>query len=414
MDKNHLRGIILKLQDCLSDNDRQRLHFFLGDTVPRQIRDDQTLNGTLRLMESLFDQDKINERDVTFLINTFNAIQCNDAVKILNEHMKRMQSNWLHKSTQSISPMIPSFIDQVIMDQEDKNSTQTFFHNQKKKNSSQNHKIINSNNTNINPLTITIDNKKILSSSSKQNQSFYISLITNKYFLLILLLFLIAFGILITLFFIKIKEINQLKNTGKVKDDLFGEQQRKNNQTVEKLNNRINEIENKKSIIIIKPGQKFGGTSGDDFNDSLLPDFTCHHLSAIGVYAHDDNIESYQFFYSLDNDNQLTIESQIHGNQDSKMITMFEFDKDEKIDSVEGQIINENIVSPNGTNLTISRITGLQFFSTKGRASLSYNGQLGQTFTENFDQYTLGYVTGKATHYINQLQFFWYPTDYKC
>ncbi|CAF1128231.1 unnamed protein product [Rotaria sordida] len=293
MDKNHLRGIILKLQDCLSDNDRQRLHFFLGDTVPRQIRDDQTLNGTLRLMESLFDQDKINERDVTFLINTFNAIQCNDAVKILNEHMKRMQSNWLHKSTQSISPMIPSFIDQVIMDQEDKNSTQT-------------------------------------------------------------------------------------------------------------------------CIIIIKPGQKFGGTSGDDFNDSLLPDFTCHHLSAIGVYAHDDNIESYQFFYSLDNDNQLTIESQIHGNQNSEMIRMFEFDKDEKIDSVEGQIINENIVSPNGTNLTISRITGLQFFSTKGRASLSYNGQLGQTFTENFDQYTLGYVTGKATHYINQLQFFWYPTDYKC
>ncbi|CAF2521725.1 unnamed protein product [Rotaria sp. Silwood2] len=141
MDNSHLRGIILKLQDCLSDNDRQRLHFFLGDTVPRPIRDDQTLNGTLRLMESLFDQDKINERDVTFLTNAFAAIQCVDAVKLLNgilihlinilidfvhlEHMKRMHSNRLHKSTQSLSPIIPSFIDQIIMDQEDKSSTKT-------------------------------------------------------------------------------------------------------------------------------------------------------------------------------------------------------------------------------------------------------------------------------------------------
>ncbi|CAF1125982.1 unnamed protein product [Rotaria sp. Silwood1] len=84
MDKNHLRGIILKLQDYLSDNDRQRLHFFLGDSVPRQIRDDQTLSGTLKLMESLLDQDKINESDVTFLINAFDAIQCIDGVKLLN------------------------------------------------------------------------------------------------------------------------------------------------------------------------------------------------------------------------------------------------------------------------------------------------------------------------------------------
>ncbi|CAF4115364.1 unnamed protein product [Rotaria socialis] len=125
MDNNHLRGIILKLQDCLSDNDRQRLHFFLGDDVPRPIRDDPTLNGTLRLMESLFDQDKINERDVTFLIKAFHAIQCIDAVKILNEHMKQIQSNRLHRSTQSLSSIMPSLIDQVILDQEDRNSTQT-------------------------------------------------------------------------------------------------------------------------------------------------------------------------------------------------------------------------------------------------------------------------------------------------
>jgi hypothetical protein len=80
---HHLRSIILKLQDRLSDNDRKRLHFFLANDVPRRIRDDPTLTGTLNLMESLFDQDKISEQDFTFLIDAFRGIQCVDAVKLL-------------------------------------------------------------------------------------------------------------------------------------------------------------------------------------------------------------------------------------------------------------------------------------------------------------------------------------------
>jgi len=83
MDTYDLRGIILKLQDRLSDNDRKRLHFFLGDDVPRRIRDDPTLGGTLNLIESLFDQDKINAQDFTFLIKAFDEIHCMDAVKLL-------------------------------------------------------------------------------------------------------------------------------------------------------------------------------------------------------------------------------------------------------------------------------------------------------------------------------------------
>jgi hypothetical protein len=83
MNSYHLRAIILKLQDRLSDDDRKRLHFFLGDNVPRRIRDDPSLGGTLSLMESLFDQDKINEEDFTFLINAFDEIHCIDAVQLL-------------------------------------------------------------------------------------------------------------------------------------------------------------------------------------------------------------------------------------------------------------------------------------------------------------------------------------------
>jgi hypothetical protein len=83
MDNHHLRALILKLQDCLSDNDRKRLHFYLANDVPRRIRDDPTLSGTLNLMESLFDQNKISEGDFTFLIDVFKQIQCMEAVNLL-------------------------------------------------------------------------------------------------------------------------------------------------------------------------------------------------------------------------------------------------------------------------------------------------------------------------------------------
>jgi hypothetical protein len=67
MDSHHLRAILLKLQDRLSD-------------------DDLSLGDTLCLLESLFDQNKINERDFTFLINTVDEIQCLDAVKLLTSN----------------------------------------------------------------------------------------------------------------------------------------------------------------------------------------------------------------------------------------------------------------------------------------------------------------------------------------
>ena len=83
MNNRRLRALIVRLQDRLSEDDRKRLHFFLGNDVPRRIRDDPSLGGTLCLMESLFDQDKINDDDFTFLITAFDEIQCLDAVRLL-------------------------------------------------------------------------------------------------------------------------------------------------------------------------------------------------------------------------------------------------------------------------------------------------------------------------------------------
>ena len=79
----HFRALLLKLQDHLSDADRRRLHFLVGDIIPRQIRDDPSLNGTLNLLETLFDQALINEQDFSYLIHAFNQIRCYDAVNRL-------------------------------------------------------------------------------------------------------------------------------------------------------------------------------------------------------------------------------------------------------------------------------------------------------------------------------------------
>jgi len=136
MGNRHLRSILLNLQYRLSDNDRERLHFYLKNDVPRQVGDDSTLSGTLKLMQSLFDQDKINEKDFTLLIDAFKQIQCFDAVHLLNgffyfflnsiwfnvidvEHQRRMLLSGLNQSTQSLASIMPSLIEEFINDYED-------------------------------------------------------------------------------------------------------------------------------------------------------------------------------------------------------------------------------------------------------------------------------------------------------
>jgi len=86
MDNHHLRVIILKILDSLSNDDRRRLHFLLLNDVPRRISHDPSFSDTLSLMESRFDQDKMNEKDLIFLINIFETIQCTDAVKLLKRN----------------------------------------------------------------------------------------------------------------------------------------------------------------------------------------------------------------------------------------------------------------------------------------------------------------------------------------
>ncbi|CAF2626341.1 unnamed protein product [Rotaria sp. Silwood2] len=95
------RALLLKLQDYLSDNDRRRLHFIVGDTIPRHLRDDPTLGGTLSLLECLFDQAKISEQDFDYLICAFNEIHCYEGVKRLQEYQRRQQGHTRNESNVS-------------------------------------------------------------------------------------------------------------------------------------------------------------------------------------------------------------------------------------------------------------------------------------------------------------------------
>ncbi|CAM4832063.1 unnamed protein product [Rotaria magnacalcarata] len=82
-EKFDFRTLFLKLQDYLSNDDRRRLHFILGDTIPRHLRDDPTLSGTLSLLESLCDQAKISEQDFNCLIHAFNEINCHKNILLI-------------------------------------------------------------------------------------------------------------------------------------------------------------------------------------------------------------------------------------------------------------------------------------------------------------------------------------------
>ncbi|CAF0823225.1 unnamed protein product [Adineta ricciae] len=123
MDDSTVRSLLLKLQDRLSDRDRECLHFYLGSTVPRRVRDDFSLSGNLRLMESLFEQNKISGNSVSFLIQALKEIKCYDAVNLLKEHAKKMRLNGcVNQPENDLLMTLPDLLYEPIPDVDNKKS----------------------------------------------------------------------------------------------------------------------------------------------------------------------------------------------------------------------------------------------------------------------------------------------------
>ena len=157
----------------------------------------------------------------------------------------------------------------------------------------------------------------------------------------------------------------------------------------------------------MKVGQKFGsGKGGISFDDSSSSWFTStHYLSGILV-SDIYRFAVYEFIYTSPDDNQTRNESDFHriyrGRGNSTV--RYDLHSDERIDKVAVRCWKSYL-------LRITIIKDIQFFTTHDRTippdiqprndSIQY---------ESFPGYTLGYVTGKASTHIHQLQFVWYRT----
>ncbi|CAF1300294.1 unnamed protein product [Adineta ricciae] len=178
------------------------------------------------------------------------------------------------------------------------------------------------------------------------------------------------------------------------------------------LNKTVNLLNNEKKNSFVLSGQIFGHSNEKSFDDSLAADFKyLPYLNGFCAQDNDDGLESYQFFYLSPLNEKQIIESDVHGNQTKNFKKKFDFSgKNERIIQVQGRLVKKSVSSSNGTNQTISVITGLEFISNEGRVSPLYSDELGEEFNEQYDGYTLGYVTGRSAQYIEQLQFIWYRT----
>ncbi|CAF3413278.1 unnamed protein product [Rotaria sp. Silwood1] len=111
------RALLINLFNQLADNDRQALHFVVGNKVPRKDRDNCTPSGSLNLLDSLFDRNLITGQNFDYLINVFEQINCNDISEQLKEYK-------LHSIKTSIAASISSessLFDESVLDiEEDK------------------------------------------------------------------------------------------------------------------------------------------------------------------------------------------------------------------------------------------------------------------------------------------------------
>ena len=162
---------------------------------------------------------------------------------------------------------------------------------------------------------------------------------------------------------------------------------------------------------MIRAGSKFGDNDTGDgqFDDSFTTNFTCSHYLR-GMYAQRGFFPSnwFQFVYSSTNQPDQMINGDIHGSGSEKDLSeRFLLDKDEKVYKV--QVVYEDTpYELNKVKGIAPAVRGIRLFTTKGRASLSIDHAKGTKIIEQFDGYTVGYVSGRSGIHLDQIQFHWY------
>ncbi|CAF1109640.1 unnamed protein product [Adineta ricciae] len=359
--EEHLRSVLVGVLHLLSEKDRQSFHFLIGRNVPRPIQDDPTFQGTLNLIETLFDRNKISVNDIYFLIDAFRKIGCHAIAKVLQDYQNQIQSN-------SGSSENRRLIDDLDLESD---APTVLLHDYRKKHIE-------------------------LSSSSKSTIYFIIVLLT-----------LMGSVIIVFIFVNRSVPINVATN----------HTERMDCSMLPRNDNEIPigamslSIEDRPLFIV---GKKFGESNATKFDDSLrwnvnsLPYFYgfCPRVDSEGL-------ESYQFFYASSQNQQPKIKSDVHGTQPKNSRSDFDFsEKNDRVIQVQGRLVKKSMLSPSGINQTINIITELEFISKTGRVSplhiISVQKELSEKFSEEYEGYVLGYVTGRSAEYVEQIQFVWY------
>jgi hypothetical protein len=119
-----------------------------------------------------------------------------------------------------------------------------------------------------------------------------------------------------------------------------------------------------------------------------------------------------QFLYSSPYNPENILESKVHGTRSTtNVIERFDLNRNERINKVQVVVDNE-ILLINGIEQSVPLIRGVRLFTTQGRQSHSIDHIEGERSTEQFDGYTVGYVTGRKGLFIDQLQFHWVSGQY--
>jgi hypothetical protein len=77
------RVLLANIPNTLSDDERKLFNFVIGNIVSRVDRENTTLGGILNIIETLFQQERITEDNLGFLIEVFDAINVKTAVSRL-------------------------------------------------------------------------------------------------------------------------------------------------------------------------------------------------------------------------------------------------------------------------------------------------------------------------------------------
>ena len=159
----------------------------------------------------------------------------------------------------------------------------------------------------------------------------------------------------------------------------------------------------------LKSGTEFGGSGGHDFDDSSARDFTrSHHLHGMITGPKMMPLEWCQFLYFSPDNPENILESELQGTrQTTDIIERFFLIGNERINKVQ-VIVDSEILYVDNIPKSVPLIRGIRFFTTNGQASQSIDHLTGDLYTEQLDEYTVGYVTGRSGLYVDQLQFHWY------